>query len=108
MWEDEWAAAPEGTWVPDDIFLPRDEAFWLAPNPYIDTQTGCWSCGLAPVRSSQTDIGNYPILTFVSDRRNFGDEGGEEEETPRRRNGRRNPGKCPFVSRRKTLLQEHH
>ncbi|EKJ68873.1 hypothetical protein FPSE_10935 [Fusarium pseudograminearum CS3096] len=48
MWEDEWAAAPEGTWVPDDIFLPRDEAFWLAPNPYIDTQTGCWSCGLAP------------------------------------------------------------
>ncbi|KAF5227755.1 hypothetical protein FAUST_11567 [Fusarium austroamericanum] len=46
MWEDELAAAPEGTWRPDDIFLPRDEAFWLAPNPY--TQTGCWGCGVTP------------------------------------------------------------
>ncbi|CAF3450687.1 unnamed protein product [Fusarium graminearum] len=31
MWEEEWAAAPEGTWAPDEIFLPRDEAFWRAP-----------------------------------------------------------------------------
>ncbi|PTD13145.1 hypothetical protein FCULG_00004798, partial [Fusarium culmorum] len=49
---DELAAAPEGTWRPDDIFLPRDEAFWLAPNPY--TQTGCWSCGVTPSQTGAT------------------------------------------------------
>lgn len=39
MWEEEWAAAPEGTWAPDEIFLPRDEAFWRAPGKYLRNYT---------------------------------------------------------------------